>query len=342
MDKTNIKYKIILISTIISAITLTVLDLLVSKPIIHKKYPSLKHIEYSNLPGLEFKAQCCNYQLIDPLLGWALTDEQVKDKGFERRNNCFFLHSYNNSSSNDTLKIYLSGGSTTDLGYNPHNWPKILLDSLQKLPLNIELYVAAVSGYSTSQEFLKFMQDGVQILPDITISYNGANEILYPSYITVFEYAFYSRALYAEQSAFILPNTIFLIKEFLDLNRPIELSSPPDSSNYVKQWEKNMMAWNAVSQAYGTKFFGILQPVSKEKTGNQNIDFLVNKYPTFYNKAISIIPQHDFLIDNYRMLDSIGKEAFLDQCHVKDEYQYIVANSILNTISSHLVEKNKN
>ncbi len=337
MDKKQIKYKVILISIVISLLALTGFELLISKPLIYKKYPSLKYIEFSQLPGLEFKSECCNYQLIDPLLGWALTDKQIKEKGYMVKNNCIYLNSFNNPDSQDTLRIYLSGGSTTDVGYNAKNWPVILLDSLKKQSINVELYIAAVSGYSTSQEFLKFMRDGIHIKPDIVISYNGANEILYPSYVSIFEYAFYSRALFAEQSAIVLPNTIFLLKEALEINQPIDLKSLSDSTEYVAQWEKNMISWNAISTVYGSKFLGILQPVmnsnfrpTEEET--KNYRYLFEQYPNFYKDAIDITTKHDFLVNEYNLLDSVGKNVFHDHCHIKDEYQYIVANSILKLI----------
>lgn len=312
--------------------------------LVREKYPSLKYIEYSELPGLEFKSECCKYQLIDPLLGWGLTDDQIKEKGLTRKNNCLFLKSYNNPDSGDTVRIYLSGGSTTDLAYNPKNWPTILLDSLKKTPINVELYVAAISGYSTSQEFLKFMRDGIDIKPDIVISYNGANEILYPSYTTIFEYAFYARALFAEQSSVVLPYTVFLIKEAFDLNQPIDLKSPPDTTKYFQQWEKNMMAMNAVSTTNGAEFIGVLQPVMNSNLNATEKDiaayaYLYNKYPRFYSKALEATSKHPFLVNYYQLFDKIGKHVFIDHCHIKDEYQYIVADSMFHLIHRSIAEK---
>ena len=52
------------------------------------------------------------YKIIDPLLGWAISKEDVVDKELNVEHNCVVLNSIDSDSS--PLKIYISGGSTSD------------------------------------------------------------------------------------------------------------------------------------------------------------------------------------------------------------------------------------
>jgi hypothetical protein len=56
----------------------------------------------------------------------AKTEKQLKDQGFMVKNNCIYLENIL-PGSKDTLTVFISGGSTSDLGLDPNSWPKEIL-----------------------------------------------------------------------------------------------------------------------------------------------------------------------------------------------------------------------
>src|SRR5687768_13812443 len=65
---------------------------------------------------------------IDPLCGWAMSNKAVEAKGFSTEQNCQVLISKADFPK-VPVKIFITGGSTSDLALHADNWPS----ELQKL-----------------------------------------------------------------------------------------------------------------------------------------------------------------------------------------------------------------
>lgn len=75
-------------------------------------------------------------------------------------------------------KIVILGNSTSDATTNAYeSWPEKLFKKADKDMSDITLYNGAITGYSTTQELLKFQRDVLPLEPDICISFSGYNDV---------------------------------------------------------------------------------------------------------------------------------------------------------------------
>jgi hypothetical protein len=283
--------------------------------------------------NLDFLNECCGYDKLDPLLGWAMSEDKLKSKGFTLKDNCVFFSHYSNNLA-DTLRILITGGSTSDVGLYSFNWPTLLFDKLKKTDKNIEIFDAAVGAYSSSQEVLKLLRDGLEIKPTIHISYCGVNEEQNPNYVSPYEQKTFEKMLQESKSNFLFPNLTYFVKSrFLKSNTIHSLQSiPKTDANH--QWKKNMKMMHDLATVNGYVFIGILQPavgVSKieDKKKEASEKEVIAQYKHFYPNAIQYTKENAYMLDFTTIFDSIGQAAFLDDCHVKEQYQHIISDKVL-------------
>jgi len=278
------------------------------------------------------------YTEIDPLLGWAMPKSELNKKNIESKYNCAVLRNIINTKS-DTLIIFITGGSTSDIALFSYNWPSYLFKKLIGKNINIIIFNGAVAGYGSSQELLKFVRDGLSTSPEIYISYSGANENVEPYYVSGYSYELFSNYKNNfRRESFILPNLVFLIKKTFHLERNnISLKQNPKIVP-SEQWLKNESIMNSISESKNIKFYGILQPVAgianlKPNENNTDIDNRINEYQDFYPKIKSDLLKNkpNYLFDFTNIFNKIEK-PFLDDCHVKEEYQHIIADSLFQLI----------
>jgi len=282
------------------------------------------------------------YTQIDPLLGWSIDYSKIDKADFIQKNNSTYISSLN-INCNDTLIIYISGGSTSDLTYDKNNWPKSLLNTLERNNICSEIYIAAVAGYSSGQELLKSIRDINKIKPDIHISYSGVNEMENPNYVSWYE-THLIESIFSK--ATILPSTITLLKSKIDSHPKITIKNI-EHYNAVDFWQQNMKNMNGLAIANNYFFIGVLQPVFKFEehlinTENKNLAHFANDYIQFYPEARNISSHANYIFDLSRTFDDYQNNVFKDDCHLSDEkYQDIIGNKIYNIIDSLYFVKNK-
>lgn len=280
--------------------------------------------------------ECCAYNEIDPLLGWAMRKEHLQKKGYKVTHNCILLEQINTPNT-DTLKIFITGGSTSDLGLDTNAYPKTLFYLLKEKHTNVQIYVAAVGAYASSQELLKLLRDGASIHPDIHISYNGVNETQNPYFVSSYEQVFFKNALFKNNTTPLLPHLIYYVRSKLGwIDSTVVLKPIPHTSPY-SQWVNNMQTMQQLAVGGNYIFAGILQPAmgigNIHYDGiNKQIEPFVTSYRNFYPQALRHIPTTSYLYDGTKFMDSIGATAFKDDCHLKAEYQHIIARQILTII----------
>lgn len=276
------------------------------------------------------------YKVIDPLLGWAISDEDILKKGY----NVEFGHivlATNIVNQKKPLNIYITGGSTSDLILNNHNWPFYLNEILKQNKINAKLFVAAVGGYNSGQELLSIIRDYSNIKPDIHISYSGANDPTSSNYSNYFETSIIDNAIHSNG---LFPNIKAL---FMSENSSNLILKKSEYRNPVMFWKQNQETMNSFAKQNSYSFISILQPVLN--FNNRNINPKADLKSTLYflkeNEKIypCLIEYADtaLFINNFTNVfsDFSNKIIFKDDCHlISDFYQNKLAEEIFQLIKS--------
>ena len=279
---------------------------------------------------------------IDPLCGWAMSNQHLESMGYETENNCVVLRS-KGTYPITPLKLFITGGSTSDIALHEENWPIYLHQLLAKDSINAIVYAGGVGGYTSGQELLKLLRDGINIKPDIHISYAGANEGADKGYVSEYEEDFYVRSYRESLTSKVLPSTIFAIKKALQIgyvDLTIKKTSPIKPYDF---WRQNMKYMNAMAKANGSQFIGVLQPVLAITQNNQQSEHDIDPggygkfYKTYYPQAQKHIKDNpDNLYDLTTIFDTIPTAVYIDDCHIQAAYQPLVAQAIFTIVKSRL------
>lgn len=189
------------------------------------------------------------YDTFDPHLGYSRIPEFV---------------AYGDVSSPDALRIVALGGSTTDpfnsvlggsaaVGWSlsPNNWPQELANLLAKPGIGAKVFNLGVGGYSSNQEVLKLIRDGLLLSPHLVISLNGVNDLGFiwscsPEYPMVSPYQHRVVTFLSDANA----------------GMKVSLGMKADPKfGAVGQWEKNIRTMRAVSKEFGAEYLCFLQPI---------------------------------------------------------------------------------
>ena len=274
------------------------------------------------------------YFLVDPLLGWGITDYNLKQQQYDSQYNCVYLKSP--LSCPQAFNILITGGSTSDVFLNPNNWPTFLVDILADKNICADIYIGAVGGYSSGQEALKLIRDGQKIDLDLHISYSGANEYNSPNYVSRQERSLYLNIFDGVHSYGVFPNTLNLLKHKNEQKLELYDEEIKDPGEF---WLKNMQIMHAINLSNETKFVGILQPVlGVNNEHQQNIINLhaayVDQNKSFYPQLVNQLDTISYLKDLSYLFDDSQEEVFLDDCHLNDRFQESIAYEIFTIINT--------
>lgn len=275
------------------------------------------------------------YNTIDPLLGWAIDKDTINSRSYTIEHGSILLES-DKFNFQDSIKIYISGGSTSDVIFDSLNWPVLLLKLFEESNISAKIYVASVGGYNSGQELLKTLRDIDDINPDFHISYSGANEADNGSYVSNYEQELYESFFYKNLNG-ILPN---FKKLFLNKNIETTVNHRYLKDNFVF-WANNLDAMHALSIQKKYNFIGVLQPVinygSKVKNtafDKQIIKNYIDGYNRFYPNAMLHADSINYVLNFTDIFKAFSTDLiFSDDCHLIDvKYQKIVAQNIFNKI----------
>ena len=163
--------------------------------------------------------------------------------------------------------ILALGGSTTDGISYGHSWPEELANNLKSLEIEGTVINGGTGGYSTNQELLKLIRDGLEFHPDIVISYSGINDRGRYSELPHPMTHKFQRKLFGKivdkQLPIIMPSTIALISYYGEDERYNKLSltlGVEVERSLPEQFEKNVQIMKSVSELFGAEFFSFIQP----------------------------------------------------------------------------------
>jgi len=178
---------------------------------------------------------------------------------------------YGNPNAERVLRILTLGGSTTD-PLDRDNWPKQLQRTLSERGIAAVVYNGGVSGYTTSQELLKFLRDGITVAPDIVICLNGVNDMGFVHAVEkhpmVHPYQERMlRALRGERTPVLMPNLMRAIERWRIRSAPeyyrvagVNFGVATDITP-GEMWARNIHLLHAVATAQGIAHLNVLQPV---------------------------------------------------------------------------------
>lgn len=275
---------------------------------------------------------------MDLLTGWGYNPEDIEQSGFKVVQDMVVLESIQKNCK-DTLKILITGGSTSDIILENEGWPIHFFNVLKKENCCLDIRVAAVAGFNSGQEFLKLIRILKFFKPKVHISYSGGNEYPNNDYVTKYEKEiFYNK----NNHLWFMPYTI----SYLTKRNKVDKKKSMDFLETYKYWEYNLNYMYALSQHYNYSFYGILSPVlgvgaHKEdlekvlekreyKEHHDGLKESLNEYPLFYNNAIEIAKRYHFIYDFTYAFE--GEVPFIDDSHFEPQYQNTLAIKLINLI----------
>ena len=171
----------------------------------------------------------------------------------------------------NTIIIAVLGGSTTESQlFFVKGWVSFFAEYLKNVGVNAKIYCGGISGFTSTQELLKFERDVIQLSPDIVISYSGVNDLyMFPRIDELERY----------NKPFISRFQVQFIRQVLEKLRFLQFGLPtPDIPDWEKGgketvfyglpsqkkapqfWVDNMRMIHALSQEFGIAFFSFFQP----------------------------------------------------------------------------------
>ena len=284
-----------------------------------------------------------------------LSFSRVRDKveGFEV---------FGDTENPNALKIVALGGSTTEgqLFYIK-GWVPFFVDFLQGYGVSAKVYCGGISGYTSTQELLKFERDVLTLKPNIVISYSGVNDLyMYP----------YSKDDLRYQRPFITKFQVQFINQVLNKLTSMQYGLPtPDIPDWEKGgrdtvfyglvndkspgqfWIDNARMMHALATEFGIKFFSFFQPFrfNGYYKSSQVQEILHSRRDPSCNppeagmglygrdeelkQVRKLIPKYQYITDLTELfLDA--HDLYYDSVHVYEEGNKIIAQKIFDVLLS--------
>lgn len=283
-------------------------------------------------------AQQIGFGEIHPLWGWNSTETALRKKGFATDNN-LVVFTHKRQDTLTPLRIFITGGSTSDVFLDSACWPAQLHQLLRLNDQPHIIFAAGVGGFNSAQEYLRLIEIGLDLHPDYHISYSGANETGDFGFVTEYEYDFYRQSLAAAQTTFLLPNLIYVLRQQLFDDQPLQLSPPPTHET-AQRFKKNLRLMQGAAQTFGHRHIGILQPLNgvgkfrQANTSTMSLEYLAD-YNKYYPAMKTFIANHpNEFLDFTALFDTLQEQVYYDDCHILPKFQRLVAQEVYKHLLS--------
>jgi len=294
------------------------------------------------------------YSAIDPHLGYTHSygEKEVRNLSKEFTWIDGFLV-YSNQTSNFERPIILTlGGSTTDGIRVGHSWPEELARIMKENHYSGTVINGGIGGYSTNQELLKLIRDGLEFSPDVVISYSGINdrgeysELPYPMV-----HSYQRELLDAQTNAgppSIFPSTIFLLKRITGIGNEGSLSATlgwKSTRTLGGQYKKNMELMSAICASQGCSFDAFIQPFafyrSKHSTAHdpdrKGAQYIKSAL-SLYEEIIQLPKTHSYIHDATQILENDNEIYRKDGVHLTEKGDRIVGKYIFQFLEPKLAK----
>ena len=293
------------------------------------------------------------FNVIDPHLGYTHGDGDHLLGDLEKRYSWVdgFVVYKKPGQEIDHPVVLALGGSTTDGVNYGHSWPESLAEMLAKKGFRGTIINGGTGGYSTNQELLKLIRDGLTFHPDIIISYSGVNDrgryskLPYPMVHSHQRQLLES--LTQKSVSRFMPNAVALLKRAgSKQNSSITYTLGVKSDlSLAEQYERNMNLMDSIAQTYGASFFAFIQPNAAWKSRHFNDRFYddgaehKNTIVSLYSEITQIPKRHKYCHDLTNIFESHDAVYKEDGTHATALGDKIIAEEVYKIISETLKNK---
>ena len=292
------------------------------------------------------------FSALDPNLGYAHGETEPEVESLKSRFSwlrSFAIYS-KKVSQLDRPVILILGGSTTDPVEFGHSWPEELAKIFIERHVSATVINGAAGGYSTNQELIKLIRDGLEFNPDIVISYSGVNDRgdwgEFPNPMVHRYQRYILKALLTRKQSSFLPNTVRLLEKYVvpQATRPgvQGYTLGVDTTKTPGQWyERNLALMHAISEAIGAKFFGIVQPnafvggydlSNFADPGMLKDERYIRKLQLFYSQISTLPRRVDYVRDFTGIFNGV-EGVYTDGVHTTTKGEKIIAERMFTLIT---------
>lgn len=246
------------------------------------------------------------------------------------------LYNMKEDYSDDDIVIITVGGSTTDpLMGGCDSWPFYLQEMIDNNKISARVVNIARSGYTSSQELLVLLREGIDIRPDIVVSYSGYNDCAAEVEKGIM-YAYTGQNLYLAFKKLL---------ENYNGEKPFgDVYYGKIESDRFERYITNMRIMHAMCGEFNCKFYGVLQPTllsipvellqspfAKAVSDESYTTSLRESWHDFYNKYSESSSAYDYLYDFTHILNG-HDDVFIDLCHVTEDGNRIIAENVFKLL----------
>ncbi|WP_306258448.1 SGNH/GDSL hydrolase family protein [Pararhizobium sp. IMCC21322] len=246
--------------------------------------------------------------------------------------------------------ILTLGGSTTDGISYGHSWPEELAKNLKSLEIKGTVINGGTGGYSTNQELLKLIRDGLEFHPDIVISYSGINDRGRYSELPQPMTHKFQRKMFGKivnkQLPIIMPSFVALISSFSENRKVNKLSltlGVESEKSLPEQFEKNIQIMKSVSGTFGADFVSFIQPYKYYRNDfdveakefsefGKNRKKYINDVNLLYKNITKLADKYDYMYNSTDILNDYMNVYKKDGTHLLPKGDKIVSEYIFETI----------
>lgn len=279
---------------------------------------------------------------IDSLLTLNRAEEDLI--GFRKFSNSF----------SDSIKIVILGNSTADPSTgNLKSWSEMLYEKFVAANMNVAIYNGAITGYSSTQEYLKLNRDVLLLEPDMVISFSGYNDVIGNSTVEKFPYLHkYENKFYEflKQNSKLAPDSMY-VRNVTNVTHGLE-----NEKKDYEIWVNNMRKMHAICTEFDIKFRAYLQPMVEYRKAikSEAQERIINEYMklmgclniahdeiSFCEGARRKIQKYNYIKDLTGIFE--GKyNTYYDTCHCTEYGNSILADIIYEDIIKELGIGEKN
>lgn len=243
--------------------------------------------------------------LPDPLLGWSMFRGDESLPG---------VNMIGNGNQEDIRILILGGSTSTDGIYRVTSWVRLLYQKLVRKGFAVTLYDCAGLDEDVLQELLRLIRDGIHLKPHYVISMSGVNNRIH-------------RIGEIENKA-NLKHLIAWLKE-LSPGQPYVCGIPKKEDAFT-YWCRIQKIIKAVTEVYGAKYLGFLQPVKEAKPELSIFEKSVHYNADGYNEIekFNTCARDDDFYENLLHLFDEKEEMFIDICHYSEKANCIIAEIV--------------
>lgn len=284
------------------------------------------------------------------ILGKQIVDQYLIDRfgednscidamlGLSRGENIIYKHKACRNLE-DSKVIMISGGSTTDPCYlaDVPSWTFYLQELLDRDNISAQIINIAEKGYTSAQELLSLIREGISEMPDIFISYSGYNDIATANDIKDgkhYEYTSRNIVLTFDK----LLNNIRKEEKFPDIYMG------KLDNKFGSQYIVNMRIMNAICKEFSCQFIGILQPslltiprelmqsdFAKRVADDVSVQENRKRWMEVYRNYKEELKKYSYLYDFTNILNE-NDDVFEDVCHVNESGNRIIAQKVFELL----------